>query len=748
MPARRLPTSAGLPTTEHLEANPSRVSHKRLDTQATRVQSRKHIRKTAAVAAVVMMILSPMAPVIPSMVGTVDANSNTIGSSVPKRLTVSDPEPGVTTTHAWRDYPVSATSTSQIVIDYQSSSVSDVGVDDVEQAGLDTDADGEIEQSVTVSSVDVQDNGTMAVFNLDAEYNISESNQIVLVYGDVTHPESGGDSASISGSTGSTDWRSGVSLGLSTPQLTYPETYTGTPYPEGLTPQDASPDTNTTYVYRAGPASDGSNVTVDQIRAQLPEGTDISGVSTSTITTAGVDTDGDGEVEESLSVSGVTKTTWASGQELQVAFSSSPTVEPGEDVIVEFGSVTNPSSGNYEVYTKYNDYVGFGSDTLTIKNTYTITGVVTDASGSAVENATVDVDRQWTNRYDVSEVTTDADGSYSVTVPESGNYTVEVSAAGYTSSVQTMDVTGDTTADASLEEANYTYSATVTDANGTALEGATVELVNDSGEVVSSATTGADGTVEVSAPSGTYSVGVAATGYEPVTGTADLQSSGGSGSYSLTASTYTVDGNVTDADGNAVEGATVTLMQDGSTVATATTDADGSYSLSGVEYGSDYTLAVSADGYAAAEQSLSVMGDTTGVDVSLAQTTWTHTVDAPANGTADHVYADFDASGNASISVEAYNNTSGEWEQVDTTTAQVEGNESSLDTVTVGLANYTAEDYTEYRVAVEEVEPASVGIIEDNGGAGGLLPSDDASSPLVIGALVAGGAWLFLRGRS
>jgi len=133
------------------------------------------------------------------------------------------------------------------------------------------------------------------------------------------------------------------------------------------------------------------------------------------------------------------------------------------------------------------------------------------------------------------------------------------------------------------------------------------------------------------------------------------------------------------------------------------------------------------------------------VDFSLAKTVWTNTYDRPTDGTPGKVFAEFTSSGNATVTVEAHNATSGEWETVvDAKQYTVEGSSNTTDTVEVGLDDYAGEDYDQYRVTVEDVEPSNTGVTEDTGGGGGL-PGSDGGVPFVVvvvgaGLLLAGGA--------
>ncbi|WP_254838089.1 carboxypeptidase-like regulatory domain-containing protein [Natronomonas marina] len=161
---------------------------------------------------------------------------------------------------------------------------------------------------------------------------------------------------------------------------------------------------------------------------------------------------------------------------------------------------------------------------------------------------------------------------------------------------------------------------TVTDSNGNAVADATVEAVNSSGTVVASATTSSDGSYSLTGLSDStdYTLQVSATGYTD----ASKSFSTGSGTsetvdVTLTPQTYTVDGTVTDSDGNPVENITVTVTDaDGVEIGTATTDSKGQYSIAGVPHGTNYTVEASADGLDTASKTVDVTSAST-VDFSL-----------------------------------------------------------------------------------------------------------------------------------
>ncbi|GIM95862.1 hypothetical protein Ato02nite_076550 [Paractinoplanes toevensis] len=132
-------------------------------------------------------------------------------------------------------------------------------------------------------------------------------------------------------------------------------------------------------------------------------------------------------------------------------------------------------------------------------------------------------------------------------------------------------------------------------AEGSVLGGATVTVADFEGGHVAHATTGADGEFRLSLPrGGTFMLICAAEDHQP----AAVLINAGSGEIrrvlSLAAASH-VDGRITDRRDRPVVGATVTLTDlSGAVVATATTDTEGRYRLSGLDE-TDYMLTATAE---------------------------------------------------------------------------------------------------------------------------------------------------------
>ncbi|MCA1817716.1 MAG: carboxypeptidase regulatory-like domain-containing protein, partial [Acidobacteria bacterium] len=224
--------------------------------------------------------------------------------------------------------------------------------------------------------------------------------------------------------------------------------------------------------------------------------------------------------------------------------------------------------------------VGF---TGTLLN-YKIGGHVTEGSAALV-GATVTLTGSRP-----ATATTDANGSYSFTLPAEGDYTVAVTKAHYTFATAQKtfaSLGGDQTADFSGTLNHHTLGGHVTQPGGQPLAGATVAL---SGAKSATATTDAAGAYSFAnlAAGGTYTVTPSKTDYSfqsPSRSFADL---GADQTADFTASlvSYAITGRVTEGTA-ALAGVAVTLA--GSKSATATTDAGGNYSFT-VQAQGDYTV--------------------------------------------------------------------------------------------------------------------------------------------------------------
>ena len=222
-----------------------------------------------------------------------------------------------------------------------------------------------------------------------------------------------------------------------------------------------------------------------------------------------------------------------------------------------------------------------GVDFSTIRETGTVSGRVTDPSGNGVAGVVV--------RAAGKPATTDAQGRYSIAGVPTGSASVAVDAqtvpAGYSvSGAQQKNVTT-----SGVSGVNFSTTRDTGSVSGRVLgpdsKGVANVTVTADGKT---ATTNADGDYSIAdVPTGSVSVAVDARtvpdGFS-VNGPLDrnVTTAGVSGvNFSTTRDTGTVSGRVTDPDGNGVAGVTVTAGGK-----TATTNADGDYSIAGVPTGS------------------------------------------------------------------------------------------------------------------------------------------------------------------
>jgi hypothetical protein len=228
--------------------------------------------------------------------------------------------------------------------------------------------------------------------------------------------------------------------------------------------------------------------------------------------------------------------------------------------------------------------------------TYSISGIIT-GGGSALPGATVTLTGAST-----ITATTNVNGSYTFTGAANGTYALSVSMSGYTFSPTSLQVVVN---NGNLAEQNFsgtanpqTYSISgIVTGGGLALPGITVMLFN--GSSVLTTTTDANGAYTFTEGYGTYSLSASSPEYtfSPTSITEVVN-----GSYLVgqnfvgtinPQSTYsTITGTVTSG-GSALPGATVELA---GTLITTTTNANGTYTLTGVAKGT-YTLSVYLSGY-------------------------------------------------------------------------------------------------------------------------------------------------------
>jgi hypothetical protein len=268
-------------------------------------------------------------------------------------------------------------------------------------------------------------------------------------------------------------------------------------------------------------------------------------------------------------------------------------------------SVTMPASANLAPPGYYMLFIlnGAGVPSVakvvqlsgTAVTTGSVAGMVTDTSGTPLSGAAVSAAG--------ANATTAANGTYTLNNLAAGSVTITASLSGYQSGSTTATVTaGQTTTADTIKLAPASpgsVSGTVVSSLGGAIAGASVSY--DGGNT----TTDSNGNYSLTGvPVGTIQLVASAAGFQSSSQTVTIQSGvNATANFTLAvaAGTGTVAGKVTNAStGGAISGATV-----GYSGGSATTDSNGSYSLTGVPAGS-IQLTASATGFQSSTQTVTI----------------------------------------------------------------------------------------------------------------------------------------------
>lgn len=227
----------------------------------------------------------------------------------------------------------------------------------------------------------------------------------------------------------------------------------------------------------------------------------------------------------------------------------------------------------------------------------TVSGKVTNTSGAAIQGASVSSGG--------SGAITGADGGYSLQVA-AGSATLTASLAGYQSASETVTVTAGETTQAPVLQIQPVNPGNVTgqvvDSHGAALSGASVIASG------LNTTTAADGSYALNnLPAGQTTITASLTGFQSGSTTVTVVAAATTAAPTITlvSSSGTITGTVKSASGAAIAGASV-----GYGGGTATTDAAGSYTLTGVPVGT-VQLVASASGFQSVTQGVTVNGGAT-----------------------------------------------------------------------------------------------------------------------------------------
>ena len=242
----------------------------------------------------------------------------------------------------------------------------------------------------------------------------------------------------------------------------------------------------------------------------------------------------------------------------------------------------------------------------------TITGKVTNTAGAPISGASVSSGG--------NGAITGSDGGYTLQVP-GGTSTVTAALAGYQSASESVTVTAGQSTQAEtlqiqpINPGNVT--GTVVDGNGQPLLGATVSAVG------LTTSTAADGSYALNnLPAGSTAIKASLTGFQSGSTTVTVVPAitTAAPAITLVSGSGSITGSVKTTAGAAIAGASV-----GFGGGTATTDANGNYTLNGVPVGT-VQLVASASGFQSVTQSITVTGGATSTaNFTLAA--------APAGGT-------------------------------------------------------------------------------------------------------------------
>src|ERR1700688_928993 len=243
--------------------------------------------------------------------------------------------------------------------------------------------------------------------------------------------------------------------------------------------------------------------------------------------------------------------------------------------------------------------------------TGSISGTITPASSGA----TVTLSQNGTTVATASVVS----GTYSFNSVANGTYTVTPSQTGYTFNPpsQSVTVNGNTVTVPVFTATAVSYTVTGSVSPAGSGDGATVTLTQN-GTTVATATVVSGGYTFNNIANETYTVTPTEAGYSFTPPSQSVTVNSGPATvplFTATAVTYTVTGSVSPASGN---GATVTLTQNGTTVATATV-VSGGYTFNNIANGT-YTVTPTESGYSfnPPSQSVTVNGGPATVPVFTA----------------------------------------------------------------------------------------------------------------------------------
>ena len=269
-------------------------------------------------------------------------------------------------------------------------------------------------------------------------------------------------------------------------------------------------------------------------------------------------------------------------------------------------------ASNYVRSRSHNVGVTVGQTTTrdsTLTPAGTISGSVTNDSGTAIPSATITVSDNFGNYYSTS---TDQSGNYAIEVPK-GSYTVKADNQSYApSSASGVSVAiGSTTPrDFTLNDAAV-ITGTVSDQNGNTVSGATISAWDSNFENFQQTTTDSQGNYELEAANGTYTIEASKSGYALTRKTGIQAVEGQTTTQDIDfQSAATVTGTVTDSQGNPLASAKVVVHDSGyQTYQSTQTNAQGQYTIQVPE--GNYTIRAEKTGYAREQTQVSLSASQT-----------------------------------------------------------------------------------------------------------------------------------------
>jgi protocatechuate 3,4-dioxygenase beta subunit len=234
-------------------------------------------------------------------------------------------------------------------------------------------------------------------------------------------------------------------------------------------------------------------------------------------------------------------------------------------------------------------------------------GTVTDPNGNPIEDALVDVTDPSGNL--VNFALTDDNGGYSFTSLTPLKYSLMISAPGYIPTTLSAAVVGNSVADesATLQILTGSVTGAVADMNGNPLGGVMVSF-QENGQAPITATTDQNGNYSIAAlDPGTYTAYFSLGGFNALVsgGVTVIGGQATTLSEDLSVSAGEVSGNVTDGNGNALSGVSVTITSGLQFSTSVTTDANGNYVCANLVPGS-YTAIYQLAAYNQASQTVTI----------------------------------------------------------------------------------------------------------------------------------------------